>query len=367
MGLTARPDGFGRSLQLVPGITGIVAATLASWQSFRLAQRFSDRTCAAIATLAIWLGSHAISTTRSSRRLVLACVIDVDERLVFLYWLRARDVMSASRRSRRCAGRTVRPRPMAGRGLRGLFWAHPRVDLACPCKAARARPSRIGCGVRRGLFSPELRVACSTAAHSRFLRGRHSCSGPPRPHPAAVRSRVATACLRGRRCCCCPCGGAGPLWARVSWRRASTHRPAAGVVGRQRRRRGLVGRRGVWRAPVPLTLSVICPGAAVWLRPARAAVAGTVVSGQRIVIAAGLVVLNGMLLLHNPSVHEGPRRDGAVSKRLVRHVGRQVCRPGSPGRMGGPTQAHPARSANASVAGCSCLRSASTRSRPAVA
>ena len=59
-GLAARPDGYGRILQMMPGVTGVIAATAAAWLSWRLARRVTDDVSAAVATLAIWLGSHAV-------------------------------------------------------------------------------------------------------------------------------------------------------------------------------------------------------------------------------------------------------------------------------------------------------------------
>ena len=49
--------------QIAGGITGIVAATIGVWFSWRLARRFSDNARAAIAVLALWLGSHALYYT----------------------------------------------------------------------------------------------------------------------------------------------------------------------------------------------------------------------------------------------------------------------------------------------------------------
>jgi hypothetical protein len=60
IGLAARPDGFGRSLQMVPGAVGVMAATWGAWLSWRLARRDTDAASAAIGVLAVWLGSHAL-------------------------------------------------------------------------------------------------------------------------------------------------------------------------------------------------------------------------------------------------------------------------------------------------------------------
>ena len=59
-GLAPRPDGFERTLQLAPGVTGILAATAAAWISWRLAARYASAAGATVATLAIWVGTHAL-------------------------------------------------------------------------------------------------------------------------------------------------------------------------------------------------------------------------------------------------------------------------------------------------------------------
>jgi hypothetical protein len=60
LGLGPPPDGFGRAFQLVPGVTGVLAATAAAAMAFRLAARVTDRASAAAATIGLWLGSHAL-------------------------------------------------------------------------------------------------------------------------------------------------------------------------------------------------------------------------------------------------------------------------------------------------------------------
>ena len=54
------PDGYERWFQAVPGITGVLAATLGVWLSWRLARRHADPRSAGVAALAMWLGSSAI-------------------------------------------------------------------------------------------------------------------------------------------------------------------------------------------------------------------------------------------------------------------------------------------------------------------
>jgi hypothetical protein len=60
VGLAARPDGYDRALQLVPGITGIIAATASSLISWRLAVGRSSPVAAGFAVFGVWLGSHAL-------------------------------------------------------------------------------------------------------------------------------------------------------------------------------------------------------------------------------------------------------------------------------------------------------------------
>lgn len=54
------PDGFDRSLQLMPGVTGVIAATLGVWLAWRLSRRFTNDAASAIGAIAVWLGTHAI-------------------------------------------------------------------------------------------------------------------------------------------------------------------------------------------------------------------------------------------------------------------------------------------------------------------
>lgn len=66
VGLAARPDGFDRVLQLVPGITGVVAATIAAWIAWRLALSRTSSSAAGAAVFGVWLGSHALYYTLAS-------------------------------------------------------------------------------------------------------------------------------------------------------------------------------------------------------------------------------------------------------------------------------------------------------------
>lgn len=90
MGLGIPPDGFGRAFQLVPGVTGILAATAAAWITFRLAARFTDRASAAVATIGIWLGSHALYYSLVSPSYSHAASMFTGA-LFFAAWLATRD------------------------------------------------------------------------------------------------------------------------------------------------------------------------------------------------------------------------------------------------------------------------------------
>lgn len=60
LGLASRPDGFDWPLQLVPGITGVLAATAAALITWRMTRRLVDDWSALVGVLGAWLGSHAI-------------------------------------------------------------------------------------------------------------------------------------------------------------------------------------------------------------------------------------------------------------------------------------------------------------------
>jgi len=95
-GLAAAPDGYGRVAQLAPGLTGIMAATCAAMLAHRFARRLTDPSTALAATLAVWLGSHAlyyslVSPSYSHAPSMLAGAI------FFGHWLATRDAPSPGR------------------------------------------------------------------------------------------------------------------------------------------------------------------------------------------------------------------------------------------------------------------------------
>ncbi len=86
VGLAARPDGFGRPLQAVPGVMGILSATLAVLICWRMARRHCSAAAAATSAIAVWLGSSAIyyslvSPAYSHSASMLASAV------FFAYWL----------------------------------------------------------------------------------------------------------------------------------------------------------------------------------------------------------------------------------------------------------------------------------------
>jgi hypothetical protein len=85
-GLADRPDGYSRALQATTGVTGVLAATLAAWLSWRLARRYSASATASAALFATWLGSSAIyysmvSPSYSHSASMLASAV------FFSYWM----------------------------------------------------------------------------------------------------------------------------------------------------------------------------------------------------------------------------------------------------------------------------------------
>jgi hypothetical protein len=95
-GIAPRPDGFGHAAQLVPGVTGILAAAAAAWLSWRLARKWVDAGSAALGVLAAWLGTSAlyyslVSPSYSHAASMFACA------LFFSHWLDPRAVWTPRR------------------------------------------------------------------------------------------------------------------------------------------------------------------------------------------------------------------------------------------------------------------------------
>jgi hypothetical protein len=90
------PDGFDRVAQLAPGVTGILAATLAAWISYRLATRYTRSASALVATLGIWLGTHALYYSLVSPAYSHTASI-LTSALFFSVWLGQRTEVSVAR------------------------------------------------------------------------------------------------------------------------------------------------------------------------------------------------------------------------------------------------------------------------------
>ena len=96
IGLASPPDGYGRVLQMTPGVSGVIAATLAAWMSFQLARRYTSDVSAAVGTLSIWLGSHAIYYSMVSPAYSHSASMFTSS-LFFSAWLSTRDQRTVSR------------------------------------------------------------------------------------------------------------------------------------------------------------------------------------------------------------------------------------------------------------------------------
>jgi hypothetical protein len=54
------PDGFDRSLQVMPGVTGVIAATIGVWLAWRLSRKYTNAAASAVGAIALLFGTHAI-------------------------------------------------------------------------------------------------------------------------------------------------------------------------------------------------------------------------------------------------------------------------------------------------------------------
>jgi len=96
MGLARPPDGFDWWLQLVPGVTGVLAATMAAWITWRAIRPHVRESTATIAVLATWLGSHAVYYSLVSPAYSHAASM-LTSALFFGSWLTTRDRFSITR------------------------------------------------------------------------------------------------------------------------------------------------------------------------------------------------------------------------------------------------------------------------------
>lgn len=95
-GVAATPDGFERILQIVPGVSGIAAATAGALVTWRCARRQTDETAATIGLFGIWLGSNALYYTLVSPAYSHAPSIFTSS-LFFSNWLDRRAAPSLGR------------------------------------------------------------------------------------------------------------------------------------------------------------------------------------------------------------------------------------------------------------------------------
>jgi hypothetical protein len=156
LGLAARPDGFDRTLQLAPGITGIVAATVAVLVSWRLARRYTEPASAGIGTIGAWFSSSAIyyslvSPTYSHAASMLASAV------LFSFWLGTIDRPSLRRSAVLGA--------LAGvaalmRWQDAIFLCIPTLDAVCRRADWRARATRVAAAAVAFVltFSPQMMV-----------------------------------------------------------------------------------------------------------------------------------------------------------------------------------------------------------------
>ena len=96
VGAAPFPDGFERLAQLAPGVTGVLAAMLAAWISWRLAARYVNPTGALLATLGVWIGTHALYYSLVSPAYSHAASM-LTSALFFSTWLGQRSEISLGR------------------------------------------------------------------------------------------------------------------------------------------------------------------------------------------------------------------------------------------------------------------------------
>jgi hypothetical protein len=255
-GLAARPDGYGRILQMMPGVTGVIAATAAAWLSWRLARRVTDDVSAAVATLAIWLGSHAVyyslvspAYSHSASMFTSAIFFNVwlttrKQRTVatFASWgalaglcalMRWQDVVFAAIPAiEALRWRTTPGRRFQALAAAGLTWLITFTPQMIVWNALYGQPFAIPQGPSFMQWgSPFLLSVLFSVSHGLF-------SWAPILVPAVW--------------------GPGDLAPPRSRRRAADRGVRRPVVVRQRRRLRLVGRRGVWRATLSVAVPAVC-------------------------------------------------------------------------------------------------------------
>jgi hypothetical protein len=95
-GLARPPDGFDRVLQMVPGITGIAAATVAAIVTWRTVRKTTGDASAIVGVFGVWFGSHAVYYTLVSPSYSHATSM-LAASLFFSAWLETRDRVTVAR------------------------------------------------------------------------------------------------------------------------------------------------------------------------------------------------------------------------------------------------------------------------------
>lgn len=184
IGLAPPPDGFDWPLQLVPGITGVAAATLAAWLAWRMARRIAGDRPALIAVLGIWFGSHALYYALVSPSYSHAPSM-LTGALFFLVWSSTRDRLSA--------GRAALWGALAGlcalmRWQDAIFMLVPLVELLrWPVPFGRRLGAAAAAGVAFFLvFSPQMAVWHVLYGQPLAIPQGPSFMAWTSPHPVAV-------------------------------------------------------------------------------------------------------------------------------------------------------------------------------------
>ena len=140
VGLGPAPDGFARAFQASAAFSGIAAATLGAWLSFRVARDLAGDAAALLATLAVWLGSSALYYSLVSPTYSHASSMLVTSLVVYAWW---------RTRERRTPARYALVGALVGlaslvRLQDAVFLAVPLVDAADEAWRGRFGPRAAG-------------------------------------------------------------------------------------------------------------------------------------------------------------------------------------------------------------------------------
>jgi hypothetical protein len=153
IGLTAPADGYSRSFQASAGFSGIAAATLGAWLSFRLTRDLFGPAVALWATLAVWLGSSALYYSLVSPTYSHATSMLVTSLALYVWW---RTIDQQTTRRYALVGALV--------GLAALVRPQDVVFLAAPVLDAFDQARRGVGDVPRRWLRAGLHVAVASAA-----------------------------------------------------------------------------------------------------------------------------------------------------------------------------------------------------------